>query len=135
VNVNILAIDLDITMGDWLQSILDERCFRVEFANLNVDGIQAIHKYEPDIIILNLISTRIEEITLCKQIRHQSNAPLLVLSALNKPSIVAQLLDDGADNFLCKPVRNDVLIAHIKTLLRRRRFQYVSVHVGTFSLR
>lgn len=120
--INILAIDTDVAMAEWLQTILDDRCFRIKSVNLTVDGIQTLQHYEPDIIILSLMSPGLQEIKLCKHIRRFSNTPILILSALNKPNIVAELLDKGADDYLCKPVNNSVLIAHIRTLVRRTRF-------------
>lgn len=123
-SINILAFDPDIALADWLKAILDEGCYRLEIVHFTADVVKAVRKYDPDIIILSLMSPRLEEIKLCKRIRRFSNVPILVLSALNTPSIVAQLLDEGANNFLCRPVKNDVLIAHIRTLMRRMRFEY-----------
>ena len=55
----------------------------------------------------------------CKRIRSFSNTPIIVLSALNNPGMVASALDAGADDYLIKPVPGSLLIAHIKTLTRR----------------
>jgi PleD family two-component response regulator len=49
--------------------------------------------------------------------------PILVLSALNKPGAVAQALDEGADDYLIKPVPSGVLVAHLKNLIRRARVE------------
>jgi two-component system KDP operon response regulator KdpE len=46
-------------------------------------------------------------------------ADLQGLSALYNPEAVAQALDEGADDYLSKPVPSGVLIAHLKTLIRR----------------
>lgn len=121
--INVLAVDTDVTMAGWLQTILDDRCFRVKSVNFAVDEVRTIQQYDPDIVILSLMSPGLEDIKLCKHIRRFSDTPILVLSALNKPNFVAELLDKGADDFLCKPVNNRVLIAHIKTLVRRTRIE------------
>ena len=57
----------------------------------------------------------------CKAIRQFSNVPILVLSALNNPGLIAMALDEGADDFLSKPVPSGVLVAHLNTLARRAR--------------
>jgi DNA-binding response OmpR family regulator len=54
-----------------------------------------------------------------KAIREFSNIPILILSAINDPSMVASVLDAGADDFLVKPVPSGTLVAHIKKLVRR----------------
>ncbi len=55
----------------------------------------------------------------CKATREFSSVPILILSALDEPSIVASVLDIGADDFLVKPVPSAVLIAHLNKLVRR----------------
>jgi two-component system KDP operon response regulator KdpE len=57
----------------------------------------------------------------CRSIREFSQTPILVLSVLNKPDAVAKALDEGADDYLIKPVPSGVLIAHLKNLIRRSR--------------
>ena len=57
----------------------------------------------------------------CRDIRTFSKIPILVLSAVNNPEAVARALDEGADDYLIKPVPSGVLIAHIKNLIRRSR--------------
>jgi DNA-binding response OmpR family regulator len=55
----------------------------------------------------------------CKAVRQFSNTPILILSAINDPRMVASVLDAGADDFLVKPVPSGVLIAHIRKMVRR----------------
>jgi two-component system KDP operon response regulator KdpE len=55
----------------------------------------------------------------CKAVRSFSNVPILVLSALNDPRMVASVLDVGADDFLVKPVPSSILVAHLRKLVRR----------------
>ena len=46
--------------------------------------------------------------------------PILVISAINDPAMVASVLDAGANDFIVKPVPSAVLIARLNMLLRRR---------------
>jgi DNA-binding response OmpR family regulator len=45
--------------------------------------------------------------------------PILILSAINDPAMVASVLDSGADDFLVKPVPSSVLVAHIRKTVRQ----------------
>jgi DNA-binding response OmpR family regulator len=54
-----------------------------------------------------------------KSIRAFNNVPILILSAINDPAMVASVLDTGADDFLVKPVPSSVLVAHIRKMVRR----------------
>jgi two-component system catabolic regulation response regulator CreB len=55
----------------------------------------------------------------CKAIRSFSDAPILVLSAISDPEMVAHLLDIGADDFLAKPFSSGILLARINKMVRR----------------
>ena len=57
----------------------------------------------------------------CKEIRKFSSVPIMILSAINKPGLIEQALDAGADEYLRKPVPTNILIARINTLVRRAR--------------
>ena len=57
----------------------------------------------------------------CKAIRSFSLVPILVISAINKPGMVAKALDEGADDYMLKPMTSSVLIAHLKRLAWRAR--------------
>ena len=56
---------------------------------------------------------------ICKEVRSFSQVPIIVLSALNDPSMVASVLDAGADDYLTKPTPSRILVAHINRLTRR----------------
>ena len=64
---------------------------------------------------------------ICRDIRSFSTTPILILSVLNNPDAVAQALDEGADDYLIKPVPSGVLIAHLKNLIRRSRGEQVAI--------
>jgi len=55
----------------------------------------------------------------CQKVRECSNVPIIVLSALDSPGMVASALDAGADDYLIKPVPSSVLTAHLRKLTRR----------------
>jgi two-component system response regulator ResD len=73
----------------------------------------------PDVIILDLMMPGMDGWQVCSQIRTFSSVPILILSALHSPGLVASALDAGADDYLVKPVPSGVLIAHLNKLTRR----------------
>ncbi|HSO28122.1 MAG TPA: response regulator [Anaerolineales bacterium] len=117
----VLVIDDDIEMTDLLKIILEPTSFTVVSANSGLDGIAAAKKFQPDVIILDLLMPGVDGWAVCKEIRSFSQVPILVLSAVNKPGMVARALDEGADDYLLKPMPSGVLIAHLKRLARRAR--------------
>ena len=121
---SVLVIDDDAAMTEMLKSILEPNSFDVITAHSIQEGINATRKHNPDIVILDLYLKNGNQA--CQSIRQFSKVPILILSALNKPNAVAQALDEGADDYLIKPVPSGVLVAHIKNLIRRSRAEQVA---------
>jgi DNA-binding response OmpR family regulator len=119
VRTRVLVIDDDIEMTDLMKIVLEPNNFEVYAANSGPQGIEAVRQVNPDVIILDLLMPGMDGWVVCKEIRKISTAPILVLSAISKPGMVAQALDEGADDYLLKPMASGVLIAHIKRLARR----------------
>ena len=96
---SVLVIDNDVAMSEILKAILEPKAFEVFTAHEVKAGIADVRR----------------------DIRTFSKIPILVLSAVNNPDAVARALDEGADDYLIKPVPSGVLIAHLKNLIRRSR--------------
>jgi DNA-binding response OmpR family regulator len=117
----VLVIDDDFETTDLLKIILEPNSFDVYTANSAPTGIEMAHKLSPDVMIVDLLMPGMDGLKVCKEVREFSNVPILVLSAVNKPGIVARALDEGADDYLAKPMKSSVLIAHLNKLARRAR--------------
>ena len=115
----ILVIDDDAAVTDLLSMLLRSQGFDVIATNSSSDGLGFIRKDEPDMIILDLMMPDIDGWEVCRSVRAFSQVPIIVLSALNDPSMVASVLDAGADDYLTKPTPSRVLVAHINRLIRR----------------
>ena len=117
--IQILAIDDDTAMTELLTLLLHSHGYQISTANSGADGIKAIRRNMPDIVLLDLMMPGMDGWETCKAIRSFSNVPIVVLSALNNPGMVASALDAGADDYLIKPVPSSILVAHINNLARR----------------
>lgn len=118
---SVLVIDNDIALTDGLKATLEPRDFDVQTAHEVAEGINAVHQINPDVIVLDLYLTEKDGWQVCRDIREFSNTPILILSVVNNPEAIAQALDEGADDYLIKPVPSGVLIAHLNKLIRRGR--------------
>ncbi len=115
----VLTIDDDPAMTDLLSVLLKANGFDVLAANGGTDGLRMIREHAPRLVVLDLMMPDMDGWQVCKAVRDFSSVPILVLSALDEPSIVASVLDMGADDFLVKPVPSAVLVAHLHKLARR----------------
>ena len=118
-NKTVLAIDDDYAITELLSIILRSHGFDVITANNSEDGLRLIAEKSPNVITLDLMMPDINGWEMCEKIRAFSKIPILVLSAINDPAMVAKVLDAGADDFIVKPVPSAVLIARLNMLLRR----------------
>jgi len=115
----ILVIDDDTAVTDLLSVLLRSQGFDVTATNSSSDGLSYVRDNEPDMIILDLMMPEIDGWEVCRSVRAYSQVPIIVLSALNDPSMVASVLDAGADDYLTKPTPSRVLVAHINRLIKR----------------
>lgn len=115
----IIVIDDDTAVTDLMSVLLKTHGFEVRATNNSVEGLNLIREQEFDLVILDLMMPEMDGWEVCKEVRTFSQVPIIVLSALNDPSMVASVLDAGADDYLTKPTPSRVLVAHINRLTRR----------------
>ena len=121
--MKILVIDDDPAMTELLRLLLLPTQSTVITANSGCEGVELAQSEHPELIILDLMMPEMDGCQVCQAVRAFSDLPILVLSALDNPGMVAKALDAGADDYLIKPVPSGVLIAHINNLVRRAHAQ------------
>jgi DNA-binding response OmpR family regulator len=115
----VLIIDDDLALCESLKLILEPKDFIVASASNGADGIRLCQEWQPDIVVLDLLMPGMDGWEVAARIRSFSDVPIIVLSAVSKPELVAKALDEGIDEYLIKPVPGIVLAAHLKRLTRR----------------
>ena len=118
-SVKLLVIDDDSAVTDLLSLLLKSNGFEVSATNNSTEGLSIIRDTSPDVVILDLMMPEMDGWQICKAVREFSQVPIIILSALNDPSMIASVLDAGADDYLTKPTPSRVLIAHINRLINR----------------
>lgn len=117
--IKILVIDDDKAITELLSMLLKTHGFEVITTNSGCEGIQLAMDTNPNVVLLDLMMPDKDGWEVSKAVRKFSNVPILILSAINDPGMIASILDTGADDYLVKPVPSGMLVAHIKTLIRR----------------
>jgi DNA-binding response OmpR family regulator len=117
--MRILVIDDDSGMTDLLTILLTTANSEVLTANKASEGLKIIREYEPNVVVLDMILPDMDGCEISKMIREFSDVPIIILSAIDTPGMVARALDNGADDYLTKPVSSGTLIAHLNKLVRR----------------
>ena len=90
------------------------------------DGSQALARFgqiKPDLVILDIMLPGANGLEICKEIRKQSQVPIIMLTARDEVTDKVVGLEVGADDYLTKPFHPQELVARAKALLRRARLE------------
>jgi len=118
-STKILVIDDDLAITELMSMLLKTHGFEVFTTNTGAEGVKLAQEKLPNVVLLDLMMPDLDGWQVSKAIRLFSNVPILILSAINDPGMVASVLDAGADDFLVKPVPSSVLVAHIRKMVRQ----------------
>jgi DNA-binding response OmpR family regulator len=121
--MRVLLIDDDPATTDMLEILIQSYPCTVIAANSGEDALVLAHTENPDLIIQDMMMMDMDGLDICRALRKFTKTPILMLSALYTPEMVAKALDAGADDYLSKPVTSKVLFAHMNNLIRRTEQQ------------
>ena len=116
---NVLVWEDDPGARELLNKLLEPECYHVFSAGSVPDGLELARRIEPDVIVLVLDLPDGDGLGTCSSFRSSCDAPILVLSSNGKPNFAEQILDAGADDYLVKPINNNLIIASLNKLARR----------------
>jgi DNA-binding response OmpR family regulator len=87
-----------------------------------IDGPQALQRWEaeaPDIVLLDVNLPQINGFDLCQRIHHESETPVIMVTARDEEDDVVRALRLGADDYVTKPFSAKVLASRMRAVLRR----------------
>jgi two-component system OmpR family response regulator len=116
---HILIVDDDREIRDLLGRFLTKHGYRVTTARDGQEMRKALAEWRIDLIVLDLLLPGEDGLTLCRQLRAQSNMPIIMLTAMGEETDRIVGLEMGADDYLPKPFNPRELSARIKSVLRR----------------
>lgn len=106
-----------------ISSILAEYARKEGFTPvLAKDGKEALEKFtahSPDIVLLDVMMPSIDGFEVCREIRKQSNVPVIMITARGEDFEKIMGLDIGADDYIVKPFSPGEVMARVRAVLRR----------------
>lgn len=115
----VLVVDDDQNICDLLRMYLEKEGYSVIISN---DGKEAVNKFRalnPDIVLLDIMLPSMDGRQVCREIRKDSNVPIIMISAKNETFDKVLGLELGADDYIAKPFDTKEVIARIKAIARR----------------
>ena len=115
----VLVIDDEPQIRRVVRHALEADVARIVEAASGREGIDAAAAERPTLIVLDLGLPDMQGVDVCREIRHWSSAPIVVLSARHSDQEKVALLDVGADDYVTKPFSTIEFQARIRAQLRR----------------
>ncbi|MCX4554371.1 MULTISPECIES: response regulator transcription factor [unclassified Streptomyces] len=124
----VLIVEDDQNVRTAVQLGLQHQGHEVRAVGTGEEGLEQLHPFRPEVVILDLMLPRISGLDVCRRIRDSDQVPIIMVTARGDDIDVVVGLEAGADDYVVKPVRARVLDARIRAVLRR---QDASVPDGT----
>lgn len=134
--IRVLVIEDEATIAEFVVMGLSYAGFQVTVACDGKQGLDEFRCLRPDLVVLDVMLPEIDGFTVLRQIRLQSDTPVIMLTARGEVDDRVQGLDLGADDYLSKPFKFKELLARVRAVLRRHKPDVTPVlHLGPLSLR
>lgn len=116
----ILMVTADQTMTDQLAPFLERAGYQVAVATSGAQALGQVARFGPQLIVLDVIMPRMSGREVLRQLRAGGNwTPVILVSQVGDAVERAMALEEGADDYLNKPVEAQELVARIRAVLRR----------------
>lgn len=119
----ILVVEDEALIADAIAARLRSEGMEVHVAGDGPTGVAFAERFEPDLVILDLMLPGIDGIEVCRRIREVSNLPIFMITARSTIEERVLGLDSGADDYAVKPFDIDEVLARVRALLRRLEIQ------------
>jgi DNA-binding response OmpR family regulator len=115
----ILVIDDDRSIVELVKLYLTSEGYTVEVAHNGREGLRLFNQSQPALVLLDLMLPELDGYEVCRQIRRESNTPIIMMTAKGDDIDTIVGLELGADDYVAKPFNTRELVARIKAVLRR----------------
>lgn len=115
----ILIVDDDENIAELISLYLVKECFETKIVHDGENALKEFKTFAPNIILLDLMLPGIDGYQVCREIRRESNVPIIMLSAKGEVFDKVLGLELGADDYIMKPFDSKELVARVKAVLRR----------------
>jgi DNA-binding response OmpR family regulator len=115
----LLLVDDDALMRRSLAFNLERSSYSVQTAATAEDALEIVHQNRPDLVLLDIGLPGMDGLDALRKLRDELGIPVILLTARRRELDEVLGLEMGADDYVTKPFDFDVLLAHVKAVLRR----------------
>ena len=115
----ILIVEDEANIRELLRLYLEREGYTVIEAENGVEGIKQWKSEKPDMLLLDVMMPVMDGWTVCKEIRAESDVPIIMLTAKGETADRVSGLEMGADDYIVKPLEMPEVIARVRAVFRR----------------
>ena len=118
-SIKALIVEDDINIAELLKIYLQKDGFETENAYDGKKAVELAEKFRPDIILLDIMLPLMDGWQVCREVRKNSQVPIIMLTAKGESMDKVSGLEMGADDYVTKPFDPKELIARVHAVMRR----------------
>ena len=115
----ILIVEDEANIRELLRLYLEQEGYTVIEAENGVEGIKKWKSEKPDMLLLDVMMPVMDGWAVCKEIRAESDVPIIMLTAKGETADRVSGLEMGADDYIVKPLEMPEVIARVRAVFRR----------------
>ena len=115
----VLVIEDDANIAELLRLYLEKDGFEVSIAVDGGKGVSEFERFDPDLVLLDIMLPVMDGWSVCREIRSTSKTPIIMLTAKGETLDKVSGLEMGADDYIVKPFDVKELIARVHAVMRR----------------
>lgn len=118
-NINVLVVDDEKPLRDFVRRNLEVRGYRVFTASNGLEALAIFKNESLQLVIMDIMMPHMDGLEATRRIREASHVPIIILTALGEEADKVRAFDLGADDYLTKPFGVGELLGRVKAVLRR----------------
>jgi two-component system response regulator BaeR len=115
----ILVVEDDAKIADMVANYLRAQGFEPAIVGDGREAVSAVRLRPPALVLLDLMLPGLDGVAVCRELRQFTDVPIIMVTARVDEIDRLLGLDEGADDYICKPFSPRELVARVKALLRR----------------
>ncbi len=115
----ILVVDDTKNVQTLLSDFLSSQDFEVLTAADGREALEAVHKADPDLVLLDIMMPTMDGYQFISHLRRESNTPVIMITAKQQEADIIRGFELGADDYITKPFRLRELLVRMRAVLRR----------------
>lgn len=119
----VLIVEDEVDIAHLIEFHLKREGYTTRIAHSGADALEKLDREPPALVLLDIMMPDVDGLEVCRRMKREpnlSNIPIIMVTARGEESDIVVGLELGAEDYITKPFSPRVLVARVKTVLRRK---------------